>query len=316
MACFHPLKAWQKDDGEIVFKADAGGFVEGMRGRPTSPHRELTLPCGQCIGCRLERSRQWAMRCMHEASLYDVSSFVTLTYSDENLPMHGDLVYWHFQDFMKRLRWKYGPVRFYMCGEYGSEKGRPHFHALLFGLDFSDKVLWRRLASGSCIYTSKSLEALWPVGFCSIGDVTFESAAYVARYCMKKVVDPYSDTGFYHGVTGGPSRVDEATGEVVFLCPEFNRMSLKPGIGAEWFRRYRADMHDNDYVVINGTKCKPPRYYDKLYMNVEWDGEAVLSYLRDRKAIALELSSDARPERLEVRERVTLARLAFKTRSL
>lgn len=92
MACFHPLTAYQSDSGEIYFH-DVG-------------HKELKLPCGQCIGCRLERSRQWAMRIIHEASMYDNNCFITLTYSPENLPPDGGLRKKHFQLFMKRLRKK------------------------------------------------------------------------------------------------------------------------------------------------------------------------------------------------------------------
>lgn len=101
MACFYPLAAWQTDDGDIVFKER--GAIK----------RALTLPCGQCVGCRLERSRQWAVRCMHEASLYDQNAFVTLTYDQDHLPESGSLRYRDFQLFCKRARDKLGPFRFF-----------------------------------------------------------------------------------------------------------------------------------------------------------------------------------------------------------
>jgi len=91
MACFHPLQAYQLDTGEIQFH-DSG------RGHP------LELPCGQCIGCRLERSRQWAIRCVHEASMHENNCFITLTYAPEYLPPDGGLIKSDFQKFIKRLR--------------------------------------------------------------------------------------------------------------------------------------------------------------------------------------------------------------------
>ena len=125
MPCYHPWLAYQCLDGSVVSVERKGkGAVV----------RTLTLPCGQCVGCRLERSRQWAIRCMHEAQLHERNSFVTLTYKGD-VPDEG-LRYRDFQLFMKRLR-KYASgqqIRFYMCGEYGDEKGRPHFHACLFGV--------------------------------------------------------------------------------------------------------------------------------------------------------------------------------------
>lgn len=182
--CVCPLSAWQTESGAIVF-AERGNI-----------RRSLTLPCGQCIECRLERSRQWGVRIMHEASLHDANSFVTLTYNDENLPHDGGLVYRHFQLFMHRLRKRVpSKIRFFMCGEYGENFGRPHFHACIFGLDFVDKTLWQ-VRNGVKLYRSKKLESLWEFGYSSIGTVTFESAAYVARYIMKKVTGDAAETHY------------------------------------------------------------------------------------------------------------------------
>ena len=149
------------------------------------------LPCGQCVGCRLERSRQWAIRCMHEAQMHEDNCFITLTFNPESLDDRSNpwsLDVRDFQLFMKRLRKKYGAgIRFYHCGEYGELNKRPHYHACIFGFDFPDKRLWKVTNSGHRLYISESLDELWPFGFCTIGNVTFESAAYVARYIMKKV---------------------------------------------------------------------------------------------------------------------------------
>ncbi|WNK12404.1 MAG: replication initiator protein [Microvirus sp.] len=293
MTCFKPIEAWQTDSGDIK-------FVERGKIR-----RFLELPCGQCVGCRLERSRQWATRIMHEASLHDFSSFVTLTYNDENCPV--SLSYRPFQLFMKRLRRKFGPVRFYMCGEYGENFERPHFHAILFGLHFADRVVHSERV-GARLYRSPALEGLWPDGFSSIGDVTFDSAAYVARYCMKKVTGPNADAHY--------ERVDRSSGELVVRKPEFARMSLRPGIGAPWFDKFRGDVFgpDRDYVVANGVKSRPPRFYDKRLETVDPDLHDDVVYARQVSAGSL--LADRMDARLAVRERVTRARLSFKKRSL
>ena len=222
--------------------------------------RALTLPCGQCVGCRLERSRQWAVRIMHEASLHDVSSFVTLTYSDECLPSPPSLRYSDFQAFMRRLRKSHGKVRFFVCGEYGERTWRPHFHACLFGLRFSDLKVYKKTAAGFTLYESSELSRVWTLGFASVGQLSFESAAYVARYCMKKVTGDLAETHY--------RKTDLNTGEMYDLVPEFARMSLKPGIGFQWFKQFRHEVGTHDGVVVRDRLCKPPRYYDKLLVDV------------------------------------------------
>lgn len=259
MSCYSPIRAFYTVDNTVVF-TERGNDI----------NRVLRLPCGKCNGCRLERSRQWALRCYHEASLYKHNCFVTLTYSDDYYPSAGSLDYVDFQLFMKRLRKSnFGkspgvrgdyPIRFYMCGEYGSKKMRPHFHVCLFNFDFDDKEVWQRTASKELIYRSKELERLWPFGYSSIGELTFQSAAYVARYVMKKVTGDFADDHY--------TRVNENTGEIIKLVPEFNRMSLKPGIGSDWYDKYSGDVHKHDFAVVNGKKMRVPRYYDnrlKLY---------------------------------------------------
>lgn len=298
MACYHPISAYQCADGSIVFQ-------ERKR---FDTVKSLNLPCGQCIGCRLERSRQWAMRCMHEAQLHEHNCFITLTYDDTHLPSDKSLDYRDFQLFVKRLRKKFGnaKIRYYMAGEYGENFGRPHFHACIFGHDFHDKKLWKRTPSGSLIYRSPDLEALWPFGYSSIGDVNFESAAYVARYIMKKI------TG--KGASEHYTELDEETGEIIKRKPEFNKMSLKPGIGYEWYKKYRSDVYPHDYVVIRGQKVKPPKFYDKKYKNdypYEFDE---LLYQREKRA---KLNfADNIPERLAVKEQVTQAKLQKLKRNL
>jgi len=311
---------------------------DGFRMSPKGDCKPLTVPCGQCVGCRLERSRQWAVRCTHEASLYSQNCFITLTYSPEYLPADRSLHYDDFQKFMKRLRFSYKgidivnglrPIRFYMCGEYGEKLGRPHFHACIFNFDFPDKKLWMTTDSKSKIYRSAKLEELWPYGFSSIGEVNFQSAAYVARYIMKKINGKNADAHYEY--------VDTSTGEVFQRTPEFTKMSLKPGIAAGWFEKYSSDVYKfdsdgscvKDSVTINNRKIKPPRYYDKLLKksdSTDWihpitgevvtispQLEAVKFFRDDFIKNVLDDNTDAR---LAVKEQVTLAKLKLLKRNL
>lgn len=313
MACYKPITAHQVYPGARVNFAGIG--------------KPLKLPCGGCIGCRAERSKSWAIRVMHEAQLHEANCFVTLTYAQDKLPDNGKLYHPHFQQFMHKLRAACrrallapggnlrfptplpseegdreikGP-RYYMAGEYGEKHERPHFHAALFGCDFTDRIYHKTSESGATIYTSATLEQLWGKGFTSIGDLTFESAAYIARYVMKKRTGTHAKEHY--------RRFNAETGEIYYLTPEYNRMSLKPGIGRDWFQAYREDVYKggtNYQVIMNGQTHKPPRYYDKI-MKQESPG--------DWEPIAQERETKAKedpnntPARLKVREAVDTAKL-------
>lgn len=294
MPCYYPLTAYQAVTGEVTFAAKSGQDIR----------RELSLPCGQCIGCRLERSRQWAIRIMHESQMHEFSSFITLTYDDDHCP--NSLDYDHFQRFMKRLRKRFGPVRFFMAGEYGEQFGRPHFHSAIFGTSFPDRAYHARLDSGCNIYTSETLNALWPYGYSSVGDLTFESAAYVARYICKKVTGANADDHY--------TCVDPDTGEVVKRTPEFCHMSLKPGIGTAWYHKFKDDVFPRDEVVMRGIKMRPPKFYTKLLEKEE--SPHVDDVQLERYKRALMHSAENSEKRLAVREQVAKARLTTLKRKL
>lgn len=262
----------------------------------------LFLPCGRCVGCRLERARQWSVRIMHEASLYEASSFVTLTYDEFHIPPGGALRYRDFQSFMKRLRNEVGPTRFFMCGEYGEKLSRPHYHVGLFGVDFrADRRPWRCTGAGFRLFRSPTLERLWFHGNSEIGELTRESAAYMARYTFKKVNGDLAESHY--------RVVDTDTGEVTVKPPEFARMSLKPGIGARWLELYGQGVADFDRVVVAGHEAKPPRYYDQLLKRRDPERFEEIQFAR-AKAASLG-ASDNSDERLAVREAVATARTRF-----
>lgn len=295
MVCYHPLRAWR------TATRGASGKL-GITFAPNKGYQDkpLQLPCGQCIGCRLERSRQWAMRCVHEAAMHEDNCFVTLTYDDEHLPADRSLHYRDFQLFNYRLRKRFGAgVRFYMCGEYGETYGRPHYHACFFNLDFGDLEPFK--GSGkSQLFVSSELSRLWTSGYSTVGRVTFDSAAYVARYVMKKVTGAAAAAHY--------EWIDHETGEVFDRVSEFTRMSLKPGIGRLWYEKYHNEVYPDDFVVMNGKKVRPPKYYDQLYE---------LTYPSDfrsirfsRKSVGRKHADDATKERLAVREKVAKAKLS------
>lgn len=238
---------------------------------------------------------------MHEAQMHEQNCFITLTYNGENFS--PSLRYSDFQRFFKRLR-KHTKqkVRFYMAGEYGSQNGRPHFHACLFGWAPPDAVLFKNLPSGSALFTSQTLERLWPHGFSSVGALTLESAAYVARYCMKKITGPNADDHYW--------AVNELTGELTKIEPEFNHMSLKPGIGRPWYDKYKSDIYPNGTCIVKGTKMKPPSYYEKLYKQEEPYQYETLQHERKLKLHPGENT----PERRQAIHEVTKARVKLKKR--
>jgi hypothetical protein len=258
--CYHPITAWRS---RHVNESGKRSLV--FNRRDGFDDLEVQIPCGQCIGCRLERSRQWAVRCMLEASCYDENCFLTLTYDDDHLPPDRSLHVEHFQLFMKRLRKKFGSgIRFFHCGEYGDQFSRPHYHALIFNFDFPDKQPFKKNHDGTILYTSQLLADLWSYGHVLIGAVTFESAAYVARYVTKKITGKAAKAVDDDGLLPY-EQLDPLTGEVLSLRPEYVTMSRRPGIGKPWLDKWQSDVYPNDYVVVNGKPTKPPKFFDSQY---------------------------------------------------
>lgn len=237
--------------------------------------RSIVVACGKCMECRLARAREWSLRCGHEASLYDDNCFITLTYSDEFLRGDNSLWYPDFQGFMHRLRKRMpGAGRFLMCGEYGDQFGRPHFHAILFNCDFKDKVFFGRNARGDDLFTSELLDALWErKGHATLGAVTLQSAGYVARYSTKKIYGPGTDHVY---------DFTDQWGEVHERVSPFLHASNRPGIGYEWFQRYHSDVFPCDELVFDGRKFPVPRYYTKLYDLLDEHGAARVKRERAR----------------------------------
>ena len=227
----------------------------------------MTIQCGRCIGCRLDYSREWAIRCYHESKLYDDNCFVTLTYRDpnqctleqlakrEHIRDDYSLQKSHFQKFLKRLRKKAdAPFRYFMCGEYG-ELGRPHYHVCLFNYQPSDLQHFYSV-EGLHYYTSEELLKTWKYGHVTVTQFTWETAAYTARYSLKKVHGEKADEHY--------RRVRD-DGTVYWLLPEYSDQSNRPGIGAEFAMKYMDDFTVQDKCHRHdGGAQQMPRYYLKL----------------------------------------------------
>lgn len=317
MPCYSPLHAFKAKSEDASKIKICFQRSESWKGDP------IDLPCGQCIGCRLEKARQWAVRCMHEASLYDENSFITLTYDDDHLPkkkemctrcvkphlIAGSVCTADFQDFMKRLRKseRGKKIRFLHCGEYGELNARPHYHALLFNHGFPDRTVFSQ-REGNRLYVSDALSKLWPFGFSAIGEVTFESAGYVARYSLKKVTGESAEAHY------GSRK------------PEYITMSRRPGLGQGWYEKFKGDVYPRDRVIVRGHATRPPRYYDgRLGM----EDPALLAALKiNRESNGFRFVEDVRSDgsvfrvsdtcdlRLAVKEEVKKAQLKKLKRTL
>lgn len=303
--CYHPLKAFpigETASGKTQYKITGydTDHVELIKGSWQSVSTSLRssvasrvsrdfveIPCGKCLGCRLDYSRQWADRCMLE--LEDASSayFVTLTYDDNHLPRSAyadpdsgeakasyTLRKRDFQLFMKRLRY-YMPsdeIRFFACGEYGSHTYRPHYHVILYNAHFDDLQFYKKSFNGNMYWNSPLLDMAWGKGFAVLGDVTWESCAYVARYCMKKAGSFPPD--FY---------------EKFGVEPEFTLMSRKPGIGRKYLDNH-PDLYNYNKINIStvkgGREICIPKYFDRV-MAVE-NPDLIDNFKEKRKEAAIQ----------------------------
>lgn len=235
---------------------------------------------------------------MHEAQMNENNSFITLTYSNEKLPANGNLEISDWQKFAKRLRKRGIKFRYLMCGEYGEKTFRCHFHAAIFGHDFrtdpgSEIVTRNKLEQP--LYRSPLLEAVWQNGNTWVGELTFESARYVSQYLTKK------NNPEWESIRLGA--ITDADGKPVILTAPFASASRgrgdNKGIGYSWISKFYADVYPHDEVVLDGRKCKPPKYYDMV--SEQKDPEFMLALKEKRKAKAMK-NPDNSPSRLAQRK--------------
>jgi hypothetical protein len=307
VGCNFPRPVWKRADTARYPRSGRKGTTHkrGFTFRLAEGYREpyAAVPCGQCLGCRLDWAADWALRCEKEAKCWPHNSFITLTYSDGELPIgattRSTVSKREFQLFMKRLRKEYSDheIRFFASGEYGDTNDRAHYHALLFNHDFPDKLPWR-LSRGNQLYRSPTLERLWPYGFSTIGAVNYQTANYVAKYVVKKLRGSAAATQYFDRE------------------PPFVLMSNRPGIGAAWFAKYSGDVYPEGSIIYGeGRKRRAPRYFDKLHSRLK-PVEVALAK-GNRKIIAAVARSNSNPSvTLNARETNLAARLKITNRPL
>lgn len=307
MVCHKPLQA-SLQDGQLKFsKAKSQLFYK--HGYSLGQLKDMDpdsspIPCGQCYGCRVDHAKQWATRIVHEASLHEDNCFLTLTYSNEHVPKNLSLNKKHFTDFMKRLREhldrKYNKqIRYFMCGEYGEKNKRPHFHAIIFGHDFKDKIIYfDGKKKKHPDFVSKELSTIWKYGISTIGTVTAKSAGYVASYTLKKIKG--RDAKNYYG-----ERV-----------PEYATMSRNGAIGKKWLEKYMSDVYNKytDYIVVDNKKFKIPRMYDQIYS--QKFPEKFLEVKKKREIKVAKITANTTAKSLEDKDKNLRAALATKTKKL
>ncbi len=307
MACYSPLKGFRNSNGALVFQRS--GHTVG----------KMEVACGQCLGCRLDRTLMWAMRIVHESCLHEHNCFVTFTYRSkhectdrqfrkgEYVPSDYSLNYYYFRDFIKRLR-KHFPqkIRYFHCGEYGEENLRPHYHACLFNVSFRDQVVEQQ-REGLTTYSSPILSKLWPYGFCTIGELNYETAAYTAGYILKKINGAQAAETYL--------RSDDQ-GVAFWVRPPYVTMSLKPGIGAEFYAKFKNDFFPSDESPVPGKGIikKVPRYYETILKN---ENPEMLEVVKKMRQVYLAAHrEDFTPERLFDKYECRKARQSMKQRTL
>lgn len=279
MACSHPLTRIESTDGHITFTGayikDAEASKEWKKKLETQGNIKSikTIPCGQCINCRLDKSRDWANRVMLEAKEFKNNYFITLTYDEINVPYKqiidtetGEIIIGQtlkkedLTNFNKRLNitWKrkhnHQGIRYYECGEYGETTERPHYHLIIFNLPhLEDLKYYTTTDTGNILYTSETITKIWGKGYVTIGEVTWDSACYVARYVMKKKYGKDAEN-YYKSKA---------------KIPEFTTMSRMPGIAKNYYDQNKEKIYATDEIFIQGTKeiikAKPSKYFDRLY---------------------------------------------------
>lgn len=303
MPCYQPLLRAESKTGMYLNKngkLSHTAHIYSLFDSPFNDYQDVhdtedtkwqKIPCGQCIGCRLEYSRQWADRGYLESLLHEQNYFITLTYDNEHLPMNdfcttkegkiyvrqddwtGTLRKRDLQLFFKRLRNEIPKFLYLACGEYGTKNGRPHYHAILFGAELPTKTFYNaRIINNEYYYQNDIIEKCWTeetgktgkrgksLGFSNISNASWNTIAYTARYVVKKQTGTYADEEM---CKLGRER-------------EFITVSKNPAIGKEWFNLNHAKCMDEDKILIANThgayETKRPRYFDKLIekYNEEW----------------------------------------------
>lgn len=291
MPCYHPMiriedrTKWEiSKDGhkyhpaKIYKQMEVPNDLETLKRYEAGHYKQTTIPCGKCIGCRLDYSREWANRGYLESLNYVNNWFITITYDEEHLPQPTELIdkngitWWdegnweggtlvpeHLTQFIKNVRqimkreYNQDGIRFMAAGEYGDKGQRPHYHIIFFNLNLPIEDLYNpRINNRNVYYQSKVIERAWNKGISNLSQATWNTIAYTARYITKKINGEGSEELYY------------SNGKV----KEFFRVSRMPGIGQDYFQKNWEKIYKTDSITIKNAsgiiKARPPTYFDKL----------------------------------------------------
>lgn len=323
MTCFHPITVWKQTEARLDIPARAYYDLKKVSFREVKNRLKIEIPCGRCLGCRLDQANAWATRMTMEAKTWKKCCFITLTYNNENLPVKKipfenkaipTLVKKDIQDFMKRLRWhekgketwinpinekEENPIRYFCCGEYGPKGGRPHYHMAIFNWEPDDLVLYKQNKHGDAIFKSKKLQKIWGKGFVTVEELNFNTAAYISRYVQKKAgLEPEKKE--YTGRIKWEYRTDERNGNLYqhFIHEQKNKkgtrqkefilMSRGVGIGLKYWIENFEKIKRNEGILLkikDVAKIKQiPRYFKKYWEKQNWEEYHRFAYKQHEKA--------------------------------
>jgi hypothetical protein len=285
MTCINPRLAYKKTNGEITL-AKIGD---------TAPiGQSMLVPCQQCMECRINKQRQWSTRMVHEAKMHDESCFLTLTISDEHRNPTHSVDKRDMQLFMKKLRKHLEPkkIRVFFCAEYGSTTLREHYHAIIFGYMPIDKKEFQKNKQGNMLYTSESLSKIWAKGHVTIGEFNSTTADYCAKYVTKAYIGADKENAY--------NWIDGDTGEVIQRTPPFQSSSRRPGLGVDFFKKYKSDMYNEDHAIVDGKPRPIPKAYDRLF-KAEHPEEFQIIKRKRNDAFTQALNADPHKKTLSMR---------------
>lgn len=306
MVCFKPKIAWKLNYNSLDVPVDVfekQKKITFKRPQNTENYTEMKIPCGNCVGCKLDNANTWATRILLESKDHKTNSFITLTYDNEHLNInknHMTLCKKDIQDFIKRLRFHKGKLSYFACGEYGGQTHRPHAHLIVFGYRPKDLKLQKISATENPMFTSEELSKIWGKGFVCVQDVNYKTACYTARYVQKKAgLIPQKKE--LTGEIELKEKIDERTGEIYTGIinkrktskidkygreKEFILMSKKPAIGLNYWLKNKDLIKRNGGILVkidNKTQLKPvPRYFEKMWEKENIEELYSFKYLKQK----------------------------------
>lgn len=329
------------------------------------------IPCRKCEECKGKKASEWALRAYHENQMHSVSSFITLTIDDTKVgnffnnkklmktychrcingsryikyPINYTLCKGLLLDELKRMRdylfKKYNiKIRYFGCGEYGTHDERPHYHIIIFGYNFPDKVFYKMSDKGKMIFLSEELSKLWQFGLSTVQDCNVNTCLYTAKYVQKAIHfdDKQREFEYYYGrepeflvMSKGNCQSNRCPyiDDIVKNCKGLNSLrnfnnpyckycdKTRGGLGYSWFLRYKDNVLKIGYCTADSRKYPIPSYYLKL---LELTDKNEYDIYKIKNLIRIDEKNEKYPEelsseRLLVRKQCNISRLKRTSRA-